>query len=200
MIRLKNRLEIKTYVSNHIPEWGYLSSEEESYLSIDHPLAETAAVKLLEYEEDYLPGYIEIKYNGKVFFERKDVKLGPPWELSPVDTETDDLVSAWSELLRIFKENATDKSYDIGLIGIMDILMLNKEKEGYQFVLTDNYENKLSESIVFSKELLLEAIATGLKQFGEFTAKDTLKFGKEIGTEQLLEEIKHLFERDRFRT
>lgn len=46
---------------------------------------------------------------------------------------------------------------------------------------------------MFSKEQLLEAIVSGLKQFGEFTSKDTLKFGKGIGIEQLLEEIKHLF-------
>ncbi|WP_026671792.1 hypothetical protein [Alkalihalobacterium bogoriense] len=189
---MKNTLEIKTFVSNHIPEWGYLSKVEESYLPIDHPLAEMAAVKLLEYEEDYLPGYLEIKINGEVLFERKDIKLGPPLELAPVDTETDDVVSAWSSFLRILHKNAKDTSYNIELIGIMDNLTISKEKKGYQFVLTDDYENILSESDVFLKEDLLVAIAVGVKQFGEFTTKNTLKFGKEIGIEILLSDIKDL--------
>ncbi|WP_088088144.1 hypothetical protein [Bacillus sp. OV166] len=61
---MNKSLEFKTFVSNYVPELGYLTKEENEFLPIDHPLAEVAAQKILDYEEnEYLPGYIEVTYD-----------------------------------------------------------------------------------------------------------------------------------------
>lgn len=169
---MDNKLEIKTYVSNFIPELGYLTHEEKGYLIIQSVLAEKAAVKLLQYEGNYLPGKIEVIYKGKVF--------------SPDLTVTDDLLDLWYDLSIVLNEHASSACYNISLLDYPYELTINKEIDRYQFVFKEQNTEAINKSDTFTKEELLGAIDSGFKIFVNFVKSDTLKFGEETIIEEFL--------------
>jgi hypothetical protein len=161
---MNKSLEFKTFVSNYVPELGYLTKEENEFLPIDHPLAEVAAQKILDYEEnEYLPGYIEVTYGHQSVLSKQN--------------ETDDLLETWGDLSYIVINQAVDQRYRITLIGYpIEVFVLKKDG---QFYFEINEGNKLVNiSPSFPVEELMDSIVKGYRNFIGFCKKDSLTFSE----------------------
>ncbi|MFD4816099.1 hypothetical protein [Peribacillus butanolivorans] len=156
-------LEFKSYVSNYVPELGYLTEEKIGFFPIDHPLAELAAQKVLNYEEnEYLPGYIKVTYDQQ--------------NILSDENETDDLLETWSDLSYIVKNQATEDKYPITLLGYpIDVFVLKKEDQFY-FEINNDVLVKRSPNI--PKEELLDSIFKGYRDFIDFCKRESLTFGE----------------------
>ncbi|MFC0273722.1 hypothetical protein ACFFIX_20255 [Metabacillus herbersteinensis] len=161
---MKECLEFKSYVSNYVPELGYLTKEEIKFLPIDHSLAELAAQKVLDYEQnEYLPGYIKVTYGQHSILSDQH--------------ETDDLLDTWDGLSYIVKNQATEDKYPITLLGYpIDVFILKKQK---QFYFEINNGKMVKRSLSIPKEELLKSILKGYRDFIDFCKKESLTFGED---------------------
>ncbi|WOD65643.1 hypothetical protein NQZ71_20730 (plasmid) [Niallia taxi] len=168
-------LKINTYISNYIPEFGYLSKESKKFIPIHHPDAKKAAEKYLEYENQiYLNGYIEIKYNDLTFL--NDIE------------ETGDLLSTWDDLAWLVINHEKVDEFEIILLdnsstfkiikdGTNDILILDSIHSG---------EHDGTSKVSIPSNELIEVIKTSFKDFVDF-CNSGLVFNEESEYKNILE-------------
>lgn len=166
---MKKVLELKSYVSNYIPELGYLTKEEIEFLPINHPLAELAAQKVLDYEDnEYFPGYVKITYDQQSILSDQ--------------YETGDLLETWADLSYIVKDQAAQDEYTIILLDYpSDVFVLKKDQDHqFYFEIKDLlFSNKVTRSPSIPKEELLDSIFKGYRDFIDFCKRESLIFSKD---------------------
>lgn len=160
---------IKSYISNYLPNLGYLTPKKERFLSIDDPLATQAAQMILEEnEQDYLEGCITATYNSEVIFTQ--------------DFETTDLLFTWQTIITPLLINEMD---DIFIITFLDSLIdveISERDNLFYIKLEDPYgvlNYNLNKVISIPKEIYLKEVPKGFLSFASFCSNNELKFCEE---------------------
>ncbi|WP_203362901.1 hypothetical protein [Bacillus sp. REN10] len=179
---MNRKLEMVTYISNFIPELGFLTDKKDKFLEITHPLAELAAEKLLNYENnDYLPGYIQVVYNNKIILSEEE--------------STGELLETWADLSYFIEDHASKEKYHIELLDNLNKLDLVKKDDGYVFEVKkfDIVEDsEVIQSSVIPTRQLLDAIFKGYKGFIHFCVEKELIFSEESLLHSSIETLKKL--------
>ncbi|RJS60501.1 hypothetical protein [Bacillus sp. PK3_68] len=166
---MNKKIKIITYITNFVPELGFLTDQKKNFVAISHPSAELAAQKLLNHEEgDYLSGYIKIIDDDQVIVSEKE------W--------TGELLETWADLSYIVLDRASEKKYPIELLDNPTKLYLVKEEKGYFFEIekvTMENNKEFIQSSVIDTEKLLEAIYVSYKEFLTFCTERAVTFSAE---------------------
>ncbi|MBP3950270.1 hypothetical protein [Bacillus suaedae] len=161
---MKNDLEIKSFVVNHIPELGYLTDSRSLYLPIDDPLAPIAVKKALENENhEYLAGYIQVKRGNETILSENH--------------PTQDLFETWSDLTHVLTASTEDQ-YAITLLDYPIDVTIKREKQDFLFQVKGEFNDTEHTSSLIQKEHLFEAISAGFKDLITFCQKENFHFGE----------------------
>ncbi|OCA89055.1 hypothetical protein [Pseudobacillus wudalianchiensis] len=179
---MNKKNQLITYISNFVPELGFLTDQQDKFIPITHPSAEIAAQRLLNHEEgEYLSGYIKITYEDKVILSEKE------W--------TGELLETWSDLSYIVSDGASEEKYHIELLDNPDKLYLVRKENGYFFEINKlalNENPEVIQSSVVPASELLEAIFSGYQEFIKFCTEKNLPFSEESLLHSSIESLKDL--------
>lgn len=160
---------IKSYISNHLPNLGYLTSKKEKFLSINDPLATKAAqIILKDNEQDYLEGCITATYNSEVIFTQ--------------DFETTDLLFTWQTMITPLLINEMDDIFKITFLDSLINVEVSEKDNLFYIKLEDssgvlNYN--LNKVISIPEEDYLKEVSKEFLSFASFCANNELKFCEE---------------------
>ncbi|MCM3178557.1 hypothetical protein [Cytobacillus horneckiae] len=171
---MNNSLVIKSFISNYSHEEGdYYTFKEENYLEVTDPFAiEAAKACLNENNQDYLRGYVFLKFNDKVILSEK--------------METEDMLYTWLNFSEIIRKNQEDKEYKITFLdnAIGDAL-IRKKNENFEFAF--EYE-KNKELVVMPKDELINELKTNYLEFIKFCKNPSLDFSNESLYNSIIED------------
>ncbi|KMY44690.1 hypothetical protein AC622_10910 [Bacillus sp. FJAT-27916] len=168
-------LKIVSYISNYIPEFGYSTAEEREFLPINHPDAKRAAQKALDYDNHiYLPGYIEMTYEDKVFLSSSE--------------GTEDMLFTWWDIIWYLHHFDEEIEYDITLLDNIATLFIMKKETDFYIVL-DSYPIEAPQNIrtmVIPQRNFIDVMISAFKEFLIF-CKSGLIFNEESQFKSVIE-------------
>jgi hypothetical protein len=168
-------LQIKSFISNYIPEFGYSSPEERNFLPIIHPDAKKAAQAALDYDNQiYLPGYIEMTYKDKVFLSSSE--------------ETEDMLSTWYDIIWYLYNSDKENEYEITLLDNISTLKIMKKETDFYMTLDSHHlkdSNKIN-TLIIPERILIDGMKNAFKEFLIF-CKSELIFDEESQFKSIIE-------------
>lgn len=160
---------IKSYISSHLPDLGYMTSKKEQFLSIHDPLALKAAQLIIDTNDgDYLEGCITATYNSEVIFTQ--------------DFETTDLLFTWQTIITPLLIGDIDEHFTI--VFLDSLITVDVSEKDTMLNLRLAYPNRMlnydvNKVVNIPKEEYLKGITTGFLLFADFCVSNELKFCEE---------------------
>ncbi|WP_313235584.1 hypothetical protein [Sporosarcina ureae] len=157
---------IKSYVSNHLPDLGYMTSKKEQFLSIHDPLALKAAQLIIDTNDgDYLEGCITATYNSEVIFTK--------------DFETTDLLFTWQTIIAPLLSHDLDEHFTIVFLDSLITVGVSDKDTMFNLRLEDpnrmlNYD--VNKVVNIPKEEYLNGITNGFLSFASLCVHNELMF------------------------